>query len=310
MGHEYTNLALEGGGIRGIAYAGALEILEAKGALNGIRNVAGTSVGAVAGALFCAGYTATEIKELMFELRIQSFNDGQWFFLGGQSRMRKQYGWYRGDRLEEWIERSIAAKTGSNGLTFLQLHKLALANPKFKDLYVTASNLSEQALSVFSWKTFPQMEVATAVRASMSVPLYFRAICLDSTGLKTHKGKGNVFVDGGLVMNYPLNLFDSGAINKETLGLKLERPEQMNHYKQSPEIAPYPISNFRNYVGALYNLTIETLNRKTPMEGELSRTIYISTAGMNPRVRKINRARKELLYESGKRAATDFIQKH
>jgi NTE family protein len=306
-GQRYLNLALEGGGIRGIAYAGAFEVLEQKEIASQLRKVAGTSAGAIAGSLLCVGYTAAEIKELMSELRIQTFNDGQWFFVGGQGRMRKQYGWYKGDVLEAWIEACLKRKTGIGQLSFGQLHALAQTKAGYKDLYVTASNLSKQELAVFSWERYPNMSIATAVRASMSIPLYFRAMNLDSAGHKVKTGKGDVFVDGGLVMNYPLAVFDSNGVNKQTLGLKLERPEQLAHYSQSSTIAPYPVSNFRTYVGALYNLTIETLARKAPMEEELSRTIYISTAGITPKVKKVTRAQKELLYQSGKQATEAFF---
>jgi NTE family protein len=94
-----------------------------------------------------------------------------------------------------------------------------------------------------------------------------------------------------------------------TLGLKLERPEQMKYFSQSTAIAPYPIVDFRTYIGALYNLTIETLNRKTPMEDEASRTIYISTEGVNPKVRKVTKTQKEVLYQSGKKAAEQFFKR-
>ena len=305
---SYTNLALEGGGIRGIAYAGAFEELEHRHLLDSIRNIAGTSVGAVAGCLLSVGYSAEEIRALLFDLKIQTFNDGYWFFLGGQWRMRRQFGWYRGNALESWIEQQLAAKTGRRHITFRQLHELAQTNHKYKDLFITASNLSMQQLTIFHWRQFPDMEIATAVRASMSVPLYFRAMMLDSIGRKSKEAGSNVYVDGGLVMNYPLTLFDSGHINPHTLGLKLERPEQIPYFTKSTAIAPFPISNFRSYVGALYNLTIETLNRKTPMEEEMFRTIYISTAGINPRVRKITKAQKTILYESGLNAAKLFFK--
>lgn len=48
MGQRYKNLALEGGGIRGIAFAGALEILDGKHITDSLQNIAGTSVGAIA----------------------------------------------------------------------------------------------------------------------------------------------------------------------------------------------------------------------------------------------------------------------
>ncbi len=46
--YQYKNLALEGGGVRGLAYAGALEVLEQKNILQHIEKVAGSSAGAIA----------------------------------------------------------------------------------------------------------------------------------------------------------------------------------------------------------------------------------------------------------------------
>ena len=110
-------------------------------------------------------------------------------------------------------------------------------------------------------------------------------------------------------MNYPFTLFDSGRVNPHTLGLKLERPEQIASFRNgTDDIAPYAIRNLGSYIAALYNLTIETLNRKTPMAEEAFRTIYISTAGINPRVRKITKAQKMVLYENGLKAAQDFFR--
>ncbi|MEP6948960.1 MAG: patatin-like phospholipase family protein [Ginsengibacter sp.] len=47
-GYPYKNLALEGGGVRGLAYAGAPEVLEQKDILKNVERVAGSSAGAIA----------------------------------------------------------------------------------------------------------------------------------------------------------------------------------------------------------------------------------------------------------------------
>ena len=54
----YRNLVMEGGGIRGIAYGGALLELEQRGVLAGLRRVGGTSAGAIQAALLAVGYSA------------------------------------------------------------------------------------------------------------------------------------------------------------------------------------------------------------------------------------------------------------
>ena len=54
----YRNLVMEGGGIRGVAYGGALEELERQGVLAGLQRVGGTSAGAIQAALLAVGYSA------------------------------------------------------------------------------------------------------------------------------------------------------------------------------------------------------------------------------------------------------------
>ncbi|WP_375378234.1 patatin-like phospholipase family protein [Hymenobacter cellulosilyticus] len=91
----------------------------------------------------------------------------------------KQYGWYRGDQFTRFMGELVARKTGSADLTLGQLHALATQG-KGRDLYTTGTNLTRQCGQVFSYETHPDMRVADAVRISMSIPLYFRAVLLDA----------------------------------------------------------------------------------------------------------------------------------
>ena len=315
---QYKYLVLKGGGIRGIAYTGAFKVLEEQQITPSIEKVAGTSVGAITGALFCVSYTAQQMEEIMFGLDIKTFNDGRGYFIGGQKRVRKNFGWYRGQKLERWIGEQIREQTGDESITFMQLHQLTLKNKKFRDLYVTATILTKQSLEIFSWETYPDMPVKTAVRISVSVPLYFGAVFMDSAGKIIEKpkkeGHYNVFVDGGLLANYPINIFNSNhentstAINEYTLGLKLDRPEQIVWYENNTGIAPYDIHSFTGYLGALYNLIIEQLNKSIPYNEEKKHTIYISTSNLSPRVRHITKEQKQLLFNNGADAAMRFLE--
>lgn len=311
---QYKNLVMRGGGVRGIAYTGAIEALEEKNIMQGIGNVAGTSVGAIVAAMVSVGYSGAEMKALMFDLEVQSFNDGRWFFIGGQKRLRKNFGWYKGEAIEKWIGKVIAQKTGNADITFAQLHALALKDHLYKDLYIAATNLTLQKATIFNWRTYPQMAIKTAVKASTAIPLYYTAVMLDSLGRivrKPRKGVNyEVFVDGGILENYPIALFDSGiAINKQTLGLHLTRPEQIAYNSTGDGLAPYNIKSFGNYIGALYNVIIENLNHNTPSQNSF-RTIYISTANISPRVRGMSPEQKTLLYNNGRSAVADFFKKN
>jgi NTE family protein len=307
----YKNLVFEGGGIRGIAYAGALKVLEEKQLMIDVENVAGTSVGSIVACLLSVGYKADEMAVILNDLKLQQFNDGQGIFIGGEQRMRRRFGWYRGDAIEKWMGKLIAAKTGNADITFAQLHQLGSAHG-YPDLYLTATNLSMQRTEIFSYATYPNMKIKTAVRASISIPIYFGAVFLDSTGNRYHKQKDcpqcDIFLDGGITANYPLTIFDSGQVNQTTLGFKLERPEQTERYKTSAGLARYEIRNFGSYIGALYNIFIEQLNTTTSFEAEKRRTIYISTGGIAPRVRKMSKEEKDILFNNGKMAAEEFLK--
>ena len=61
---RYRNLVMEGGGVRGIAYGGALQELQAQGILPHIERVGGTSAGAIQAALLAVGYAPDAIVEV------------------------------------------------------------------------------------------------------------------------------------------------------------------------------------------------------------------------------------------------------
>ena len=71
------NLVFEGGGIRGLAYAGALMELQERKMLDSVERLAGTSAGAIAATLYAVGYNPEEISNLIAALKIKSFADGE-----------------------------------------------------------------------------------------------------------------------------------------------------------------------------------------------------------------------------------------
>jgi NTE family protein len=306
----YKNLVLEGGGVRGIAYAGALQALEEKHVIDSMERIAGTSVGSIIATLIAVGYTSDELKDILSELKIQVFNDGHFLFPGGLNRIDKNYGWYRGKRLENYIAKLIEKKTGNADITFKQLHQLKTSNKKYKDLYVAATNLTQQKLTIFSYTNYPDMQLRTAVRASVSIPIYFTAVLLDSNGHRADKKTNSydVYVDGGIIANYPIDIFDSNPELGNTLGLKLDRPEQIDFRNNNTGVAPYPINSIKQYVGALYNIIIENLNTETSKVPEAERTIYISTSNIQPKIRRVSNEQRTILYNNGKASVEQYFR--
>ncbi len=323
--YDYKNLVLEGGGVRGLAYAGVFKVLEEKGILQQIERIGGSSAGSIAGMLVSIGYSAEEIDSLMMELRLQKFNDGYGGLVGKYARFKKNYGLYKGEVFEKWLKEMVAHKTGNPLLSFEQLHQLHLGNNLYKDLYCTGTNLSKQQLEIFSFEHTPSMPIALAVRISAGIPLYFEPIALDNS-LQRIKRSGtstfvNYYVDGGMLCNYPISMFDSCdynsnallcdkvKFNPQTIGIKLESPQQIDSLNNNSTTIPsYDINKSSEYLFAFANLLMETLSRKYPgLENEKGRTIYVSQGKVFSRIKKTKQADKLLLYENGIKAATDFF---
>lgn len=324
-GQSYENLVFEGGGVRGIAYCGALNVLEKKGVVQNIRRVAGTSAGAIQAALLSLNYSSEEITKIISEMNVRQFNDGQMIFFGGSRRLKKNYGWYKGDAMLKWMEELVEKKTGNPTLTFKQLHELALKDTRFKDLYITATNLTKQRAELLSYERFPDMKISDAVRISISIPLYYRAAFMDSLHHVTYKPKSgvryDVLVDGGILDNYPIHTFDRKkyldkldtssevAFNNMTLGIRLDSEEQIRYDSANLGLAPIDITGFKSYLLAFYNIIIENLNRQKLTTDDWKRTISVSTENIGPRVKRTSAKSKEILIESGKRSAETFLSK-
>ena len=325
--YQYTNLVLEGGGVRGIAYVGAFYVLDEKGVLPGIEKVAGSSAGAIAGLLLSVGYSVKEIDSIMYQLPVQQFNDGSQ--VTALHRIKKRYGIYIGRKFELWLQQLVKQKTGNANLTFMQLHQLHLQDKKFRDLYCTGTNLSRQQLKIFSYENTPDVPVALAVRISGGIPIYYEPIALDDNDnlIKEEDTASfkNYFVDGGMLCNYPIDIFDTcennagqnplfcqhTKFNKQTLGIKLEREEQVNSIQNNNlSIPPYHIKKLNTYVEAFTNLLVETINRRYPnLENEMGRTIHISYGDIGSKPRKLKLEEKKTLIDNGVKAAREFFEK-
>jgi NTE family protein len=314
---QVQNLVFEGAGIRGIAYAGAITQLESAQLLHGVKRVGGTSAGAITALMLSLGYTAQEITALVGQTDFKKLNDGNLFFAGGIRRMRKAFGWYRGNKANQWLGEIIKAKTGNAATTFIELKQM-----DFKDLYVTGTSLSRQQLILFSHEHYPRMQVKDAVRISMSIPFYFEAVFIDSTGTiinKPQEGqKLDVMVDGGFTGNFPIRLFDSTKYispdgdnvfkpNPYTLGFRIDRTEQIQHDGNGKGLAPMPVTNLKEYGIAFYTMILENLNRQTLTPADWSRTVSISDGALSPRIRRLSAAEINLLITNGSKAVMRYL---
>ncbi len=317
----YENLIFEGAGIKGLAYAGAIYQLDQTGIMTEIKRVGGTSAGAITALLVALGYQGEEIRDIVSGTAFQQFNDAGFPF-SGVRRMKKKYGWYQGDRFLRWLEPLIEQKTGDPDITFAEMKAQG-----YRELYVTSTSLKQQKIVILSHETFPNMKVKEAVRISMSIPLYFQAMFVDQDGQvirkPTHTENLDILVDGGIVANFPIFLFDStyvGACGQElrwanplTLAVRIDSDEQialdLSDKRTVKGLAEQEIHSFSDYRRALYVFGNERLNRSFLIPEDWDRILFVSSVGVDPKIKKMPKATKEALFESGIAGAQEFLMR-
>src|SRR6056297_1911594 len=120
---QFENLVFEGGGIKGIAYAGAISVLEEKGIMPGINRVAGTSAGAITATFLALGASGAQIEQILHDTQFTTFEDASLGLVRNTWRLLHRYGWYKGDAFSAWAKKQIAALGGDADITFATLAK-------------------------------------------------------------------------------------------------------------------------------------------------------------------------------------------
>ena len=294
MTNQYENLVFKGGGVLGIAYAGAIEVLDQQNVLQNIQRVAGTSAGAITAALVSLRYTSAQVTNIVNQTDFKSFEDGGVVF--DALHTVNKYGFYKGDAFLNWLKAQIGnAGLGLDGnSTFADFKSKGC-----RELHVFASDLNAQGLKEFSTEQTPDVIVAEAVRASMSIPMFFEAWQFPNSNPDNH-----IYVDGGMVFNYPLDIFDTdNTANPKTLGIFLA------NLGTPPPPSGLTTGQFEKYISSLLStmLDAQVINFMNDAE-EKKRSVIIDNLGISPTNFKITDDQKTALFNSGKQYTTAFLQ--
>jgi NTE family protein len=199
---QKVGLVLSGGGAKGLAHIGVLKQLEANGIP--IDYIIGTSMGAVVGAMYSAGYSPREIEQIVLSPQFQ-------YWVSGKQLQDKTFNYLTAEpdpsalRLGVALDSTLHARVVPNLVSDINLN-LALAKLlapagatcgyDFDRLFVPYRCL---AAEIFTRTQVIQKSgnLADAVRNSMAVPLAFRPI---------RNPDGRYLFDGGIYNNFPTDV--------------------------------------------------------------------------------------------------------
>lgn len=293
----------EGGGVKGIGLVGALAVVEADG--YEFVNVAGTSAGAIVAALLAAGYTAAELKKILIDFDFARLTDtsliGRIPVAGPIVNVLTRLGIYEGDFFLNLMRDLLAAKRKRTFRDFILPEYAEEPRYRFK-LRVVASDITRGRLAVLpqdiqAYGMAPEdLEVALAVRMSMSIPFFFKPVRLKSPG-----GGTSYIVDGGLLSNFPVWLFDSPDLPEwPTFGFRLVQPGP------PPEVR-HTIRGPISLLLAMFGTAMEAHDARYIETHDFARTIAINTLDTQATDFVLSQAQKEALHESGVTAAKNFL---
>lgn len=200
----FENLVFEGGGNKGLAYCGAVKYLEELGVMSHVTGMAGTSAGGMFAALLAVGYTSLEIEQFLSDRIDRIFLDATCGYCSLLPNLLRSFGWNPGRRLFDWFGEKLEEKTNNADITFHEVYQRY-----GKLLCIVVTNLNQMTTEYCHPKTTPYMPIRTAIRMSMAIPGLFTAHRYERFGNQ------DVFVDGGVLCNYPIHCFDGWFLSMD-----------------------------------------------------------------------------------------------
>ena len=314
-GQIYADGVFEGGGVRGVAFLGALRCCHDLGIR--WRKLAGTSAGAITAAVLATDLSIDDLEDLLGQLDYSIFlsKKNSPLIINGDPAddlqspawtllfltISRQMGEYSSLPFRQWLETTLSQ---GHLHTFADVKKLS----KDRELKLVISNLSRGEMLVLpddlhrresadsdalyqqlQLKSAEDFSVAEAVRLSMSIPLFF----------EPGKLGNDLIVDGGILSNFPLWIYDKQSVGSTpvvprwfTFGFRL-----VDSGIESQVKIDTPLS----MLAAMFRTMMKARDRYHQREMDKGRVINIDVtdAGVTTTDFNIDADRKAKLYRLG-----------
>lgn len=224
-------MVLSGGGSSGVSHIGVLKALEENNIP--IDYITGTSMGALIGGLYAAGYSPNEIEQIFLSNQFKDWAEGN---------LDEKYVYYLRKKdetptiitfkidldtlLETSLPTNLISPVAINyGLMSYFAPSSAIANNNFDSLFIPYRCVASDIISKTTY-VFKKGKLATAIRSSMAYPFYLTPIPY----------KGMLLFDGGLYNNFPADVmyndFSPDYIIGSNVSSNFEMPDEDNLVSQ------------------------------------------------------------------------------
>lgn len=215
------NLVLSGGGLRGYSYLGLIKSIEENPKSYHIKKIAASSVGSFFAILIAMCVSYNEIYQRAAD---KDIHDLQHIKLDNILKFQERFGIDDGHMFIDFLAYFVGTKLGNTEITMKEVY-----DKTGVELYISGTCLNTKDVIYFSHHNYPNMPLLLAVRISISIPFYFIPIYYEN----------KLFVDGGVVDNFPIQLFEDEM--EDTLGIYLMDNKEMGESVESLEDYAYKL---------------------------------------------------------------------
>ncbi|TMM17153.1 MAG: patatin [Actinobacteria bacterium] len=319
-----ADLVLEGGGVKGIGLVGAILVLTDAGFT--FPRVAGTSAGAIVASLLAALQTAGEppsrLRSFVEQIDYSQFErkdslqrmNGR---LGDVVHLLRHMGLHDGDYLIEWLG-GVLDEIGVTTFRQLRISEsddpgMALPEGCRYRLVVHTADITRGKLVRLPWD-YPDygaapddQRIVDAVRASMSIPIFFDPVRFPAqaatVGGVAYPAGSVTWVDGGLLSNFPVEVFDRGDGEPErwpTIGIKLSA-------RQTVMPPPQPVHNIAEVLRGCLRSLLANADRYYVDPAKAARTIFVDSGDIKATDFHLTLDAQHVLFQNGERAAHEYL---
>lgn len=219
------HLVIAGGGPRCITFLGALQVLHRDSRFNEIKDFWGNSAGAIMATLLALKVPYEHLRNTFEHIDFTKFRD---IDLANLMSFSQNWGLDSGEAFMKNITDLLEdAKPGSSEFTLQEL----------PGLHITCADLTTTKPAVLDAKSFPTMKVIDALRASTSIPFFYRPF--------RNPINGHMLVDGAVACNFPWVLLPSDADRDAALGFDFRIMDYSKEPRSLSEFIP-KILNFKD----------------------------------------------------------------
>ena len=294
---QTDTLVFKGGGMKGLAYLGALHSMSEHIPLSQISQFVGTSAGALTAMLLSFGHDCAQLEQITSTIDYREWLDHEWGVIRDLHNLRVNLGWCRSEVPRAWIEQQVENALGNKNATFRDL-----IQHNGKTLVVVAHNLNRDIPVYFGQDLWTmEIPIAQAVHASISIPVVWEPVVIG----------GDQYVDGGLSDNYPISRYDTERWqNPHVLGFWVDDAQKVAwlRYRIAPPSRPSETDLLKYLIRVFGAATsAETVEAATTGRDKW-RTVYIDTDVQTLDFELDAQGKMEVI-EDGRRGFREFLKR-